>query len=236
MVPERINRNLLVTSLVLLLVIVISGVSNIDISIQNYFYYRESSEWILDRDNQLLNFIFYSGVKKLIILFFVGVLLSLIFFRKTEIIKKYQQGLIVVLLSGIFVPLIVSGLKLATNKPCPRNISHYGGNNPDIKIFDQYPKDFIQKSRSRCWPAGHASGGFALLSLFFLFKTKRNKVKSLIFAMIIGWSIATYKMFVGDHFLSHSIITMIIAWLVILINLKIVQKIQNNKNEKSAEI
>ena len=33
----------------------------------------------------------------------------------------------------------------------------------------------------------------------------------------------TYKMLLGDHFLSHTIITMLMAWLTILIIVKFVQ-------------
>jgi membrane-associated PAP2 superfamily phosphatase len=75
-----------------------------------------------------------------------------------------------------------------------------------------------------CWPAGHASGGFALLSLFFLFKSRRNKIFALIFGLSVGWMMGLYKMLIGDHFLSHTIITMILAWLIILVIAKIVNK------------
>ncbi len=45
----------------------------------------------------------------------------------------------------------------------------------------------------------------------------------LITALIIGWSMGIYKMAIGDHFfLSHTLITMILAWLIILIIVKIV--------------
>ena len=33
-----------------------------------------------------------------------------------------------------------------------------------------------------------------------------------------------YKMMIGDHFSSHTILTMLIAWLIILINAKLVNK------------
>lgn len=39
-------------------------------------------------------------------------------------------------------------------------------------------------------------------------------------AMVIGWSMGSYKMLIGDHFLSHTVITMILAWLLILLIVK----------------
>ena len=95
---------------------------------------------------------------------------------------------------------------------------------------------FVQKSKIKCWPAGHASGGFALLSLFFLFKTEKNRKKSIVFALIVGWSMGLYKMFVGDHFLSHTIITMVLSWLLILLIVKIIEKFERYKLEKSTKI
>ena len=94
----------------------------------------------------------------------------------------------------------------------------------------------MQKSKVKCWPAGHASGGFALMALFFLFKTPKNQKRALIGALIIGWSIGTYKMLLGDHFISHTIITMILSWLIILIIVKLTQFKQRSNIEKPAQI
>ena len=126
------------------------------------------------------------------------------------------------LLSLIIIPLCIGSLKAVTNTPCPKNIEFFGGNYPNIQLFDSYPQDFIQESNIKCWPAGHASGGFALMSLFFLFKKRKNKIAALLGAIVIGWSMGTYKMLIGDHFLSHTIVTMIISWLIIVILVKIV--------------
>ena len=69
------------------------------------------------------------------------------------------------MLSMIFVPLVVGELKAVSNTPCPKNIHHYKGSYPDIKVFDCYPKDFKQECKVRCWPAGHASAGIIILIL-----------------------------------------------------------------------
>jgi membrane-associated PAP2 superfamily phosphatase len=76
------------------------------------------------------------------------------------------------------------------------------------------PEEITKKFK--CYPAGHASGGFALMSLFFLFKTYKNRIIALLFAFVIGWSMGVYKMLIGHHYLSHTVITMILSWLLIL--------------------
>lgn len=162
------------------------------------------------------------------ILFALAILVALIVFHKKTIVNTYKKGLVIILLSAIFVPSIIGGLKAVTNTPCPKNIEHYGGNYLNITVFDSYPKDFKQKSNIRCWPAGHASGGFALLSIFFLFKRTSNRKKVFIFALMIGWSMGIYKMSIGDQFLSHTLITMFLAWIIILTIVQIIHKIHNH--------
>jgi len=46
---------------------------------------------------------------------------------------------------------------------------------------------------------------------------------------VIGWSMGTYKMLIGDHFLSHTTITMILAWLLILMIVISVDWVINKK-------
>lgn len=220
---KNLNKHIIITAILLVAVIALFQFSNLDIFVQSFFYNFDTKNWLINKDEPILKFFFYDGIKNLLILFAVIIFFSLIFLRKKELIQEYKKGLIIVLLAAIFVPVIIGSLKAITNTPCPCNIIYFNGTYPDIKVFDTYPKDFIQTSKAKCWPAGHASGGFALMALFFLFKTPINQKRALISALVIAWGMGTYKMLLGDHFLSHSIITMIMAWLIILIIVKFTQ-------------
>ncbi len=219
-----INKQIILTTLLLIFTIIFFGISNIDIAIQDTFFDSTTQQWVLDRDLEPYKFIFYDGMKKLLILFALLMLFTLIFLRKKKVVIAYKKGLMVVVLSAIFVPVIAGGLKKVTNMPCPKNEIHYGGVYPSTKVWEHYPKEFKQPASIRCFPAGHASGGFALLSLFFLFKTRRNKILAIVGGLTVGWSMGLYKMLIGDHFLSHTVITMVLAWLIVLIVKKIVDK------------
>lgn len=236
MKQENLNKHLIISILLLIFVIGFFQFTNSDIMVQNYFYNFETKSWLIDKDEPILKLFLYDGLKQGLIIFGVFILILLIFFRKKEFVKEYKKGLIILLLSSIFVPTIVGSLKAITNTPCPCNIEHFGGEYPDIKVFDKYPEDFIQKSKAKCWPAGHASGGFALMALFFFFKNPRNQFFGLIGAITLGWSMGTYKMLLGDHFLSHTIITMILAWIIILTIVKLTQLKEKEKLEKSTKI
>ena len=212
-----INKQIALTSAILLCLFILFEFTNIDIWVQDHFYNFELQQWILDRDDKITKFIFYDGIKKLFIIFIILLLAGLLLFRNSRLIQTYKYGLWIVCISAFLVPLSIGSLKTITNIPCPKNITHYGGDYPYVTVLEKYPKDFHQTGKIKCYPAGHASGGFALLSLLFLFKDRKDKRRALVAVMIIGWSMGGYKMLIGDHFLSHTIITMILAWLIILI-------------------
>lgn len=224
------------TVVLLIISIIIFQYTTLDIIIQDWFYSFKDSIWIVDEKNQILSIIFYVGAKRLVAVFGILILISLVFFRNKEIVKEYKTGLIIVLLSLIIVPSITGGLKAITNMPCPNQEIRYGGIYPKTKLWESYPNTFIQPSKVKCYPAGHASGGFALLSLYFLFKKPRNKKLAVIGALAIGWAMGLYKMMVGDHFMGHTVTTMLVAWIFILLIAKTVYHFTNTKEKYETDI
>lgn len=228
----KIKQQIIFTSILLLASILFFGISSIDITIQDHFFYPNTHTWYLDKNMEPYHFLFYTGIKKLLIFIAICFLLTFIFLRKHPLIQSYKQGILIVILSAIFVPVIVGALKKTTNMPCPKDEIHYGGDYPRTAVWESYDEPYTSKKHIACWPAGHASGGFALMSLFFLFKRKRNRYLALIFALVIGWSMGNYKMMIGDHFFSHTWITMLLAWLIILLLQFNITYFYENKDEK----
>ena len=218
------NKHILFTATLLIFSIVFFAYSDIDILVQYNFYNFDTHKWILDSHAQPYRFIFYDGIKKLLIVIAALLLISLAFIKKSKLINEYKKGIIIVVLSAVLVPLTVGTLKKYTNMPCPESELRYDGEYPKTKVWESYTKEYKNLDTCKCWPAGHASGGFALLSFFFLFKSRRNKNIAVVVAMSVAWSMGLYKMMVGDHFLSHTIITMVLAWFIILIVARLVKK------------
>jgi membrane-associated PAP2 superfamily phosphatase len=221
-------KHIFLTVLVLLLTIVVFEFANIDIIIQDYFFNFDHARWLLDRNNEIPKFIFYDGIKKLYVIFSILLFSVLIFYRRVKIIQNYQQQLKLVLFSIIIVPVTIGGLKAITNIPCPKDIKRYGGQYYHATLLSGYPNGERPEKRLRCYPAGHASGGFALLSLLFLFKKRGQKIMTFASVMILSWSIGIYKMSIGDHFLSHTIVSMLLAWLIVVIIAKIIFSFSGN--------
>lgn len=223
-----LTKQLWITALVFSAVVLFFGLSGTDIWVQRHFYNSITHQWIVDTNNPILKFIFYDGIKRLLIVVGVLFLLGLIAGWKRPWMVPYRRGLMIVVLSSIVVPLVVGSFKAVTNIPCPKSLDIFDGTYPHTCVWEKYPSKFCHLEKQKCWPAGHASGGFALLSLIFLFRSRKNKIAAASTAMAIGWSMGTYKMLIGDHFLSHTVITMIMAWLLILLIAMSVDTIKNH--------
>jgi len=208
-------KQIFFSTVALILTLLWFELTDTDLWLQNLLFNTQNNTWLIDSPGWLLRFVFYDGIKKLLILFALAIIISLLFLRNKKWVKHYHRGLRIVLLSLLIVPSVTGLLKATTNVACPRDIVTYGGDIPYVRVFESYPQGQKPEKNQRCFPAGHASGGFALMALYFLFHSKRNRRRALAFGLTIGWLMGGYKTLLGHHFLSHSIITMILAWLLI---------------------
>lgn len=110
------TKNIGLTIFFLFFSIIILEWLNIDLWLQDYFYNFELNRWIVDRNEPVLKFIFYDGIKVVYILIILMVLISLLFFRKKKIVRDYKPGLFIVLFSCLSVPSLCLS---APSKPPP---------------------------------------------------------------------------------------------------------------------
>lgn len=190
--------------------------TNIDLVVQDRFYVTDLHRWLVDKDEPVLHLMYYTGPKTVIII--IGILCFLGWFLsyKDNRFKAYRRQFVLMSLSLTLVPLTISGLKNISNVYTPDKIIRYGGHRPYVKVLEKYPEGFRQEKRSRGWPAGHASGGFALMMLYFVFRDKSYRIWGLGIGLIAGWGMGLYQTLNGQHYLSHTIVSMIIAWILIL--------------------
>lgn len=122
-----------------------------------------------------------------------------------------QKKALCFLLCITLIPLTVAFLKQTTCIYCPRQTIRYGGLFPYLNMLQSYLFFFTNNvQKGVCFPAAHASCGFSLLIVPFLCK----KYKTLVFCIVFVFAslMAFYQMARGQHYLSHSLITMIIAF------------------------
>ena len=199
----------------LLLAIAVCQFTSADIVIQDFFYNVSEQRWLINKHDAVLAGIFHDGLRYVIYALGAIFILMLIASYQTLRLREYRYGLWVVVLSLSIVPVSISSLKLVTNTYCPAQIERYGGTYPYVRVYESYPEHFVQDKRGRCWPAGHASGGFTLIALYYLFISRRAKIAGACAGLGVGSIMGGFQMLRGEHFMSHTLITLLMAWLMV---------------------
>ena len=75
---KNLNKHIIITAILLIAVIAFFQFTNLDIFIQSFFYNFNTKNWLINKDEPLLKFFFYDGIKNLLILCAVAIFFSLI--------------------------------------------------------------------------------------------------------------------------------------------------------------
>jgi membrane-associated PAP2 superfamily phosphatase len=209
------QRQIFLAAISLLICIGVFELTSADLAFQALFFDASRQRWIWSSVEPVSRFLFYDGAKILLIVFALGLATCLLLSPRYVRLKRYRQGMRIVLLSLMLVPACVYVGKAASNVACPRDLIAFGGQVAYTGVIEGLLSPSHPAVRYQCFPAGHASGGFALLSLFWLFRTAENRRRAVYCGLLAGWVMGAYKIAVGDHFLSHTVATMIVAWLLL---------------------
>lgn len=112
---------------------------------------------------------------------------------------------------------LVGLLKAITNVDCPRDLAEFGGSFPFIHLFAHRPGAM---RHARCFPAAHASSGYALLALYFALRERSRWASRLGLATGLGMGLifGIAQQARGAHFISHDVWS---AWLVWTVSLSL---------------
>jgi membrane-associated PAP2 superfamily phosphatase len=151
-------------------------------------------------------------------LFVAGVWVSLLFclvvsFLRWSLprLRAWRAALLFLVLGMISGPATVGCLKLFVNRPYPEHIKRYGGPLEYTKIFQGAPPT---NRHYKGFPAGHASAGYGLMGLYFVFREKRPRLApwGLVFGLALGTLFAFGQHVRGLHYASHNVWSAAICW------------------------
>ncbi|MDZ7871378.1 MAG: phosphatase PAP2 family protein [Rheinheimera sp.] len=105
----------------------------------------------------------------------------------------------------------VAIIKHSLPMDCPWDLQPFGGDQSFIGLFSSWP---AHRAPNACFPAGHASIGYAWLGLyFFCLQLYPALAKpALLFAMLLGISLGLVQQLRGAHFISHDITSAAWCW------------------------
>ena len=194
--------------------------SQIDILISEIFY--TNGHWLLQKEAQPYKFIFYDLPKALLILFGIYLITVLILKYKSSaktnpLINNARDNTFIISLSAreisyllvvlIAVPSTIALLKSFTHVSCPNHLLVFGGDLPYLNLW----QNRIAQTPAKCFPAAHASAGFSLYGLAFVPTFYKYRYRVFEVVTVVGWTMGLYKMLFGDHFFSHTLVSMLLS-------------------------
>ncbi len=196
-----------------LTVLVLFPPHQLDVAISSLFF--DGKAFFLKRDF-LFDFVLYKTTKAVPIfaaLVALGLIVWNIYKRcrnepaneKALVLSIYTIGAMLLCIG------VVAWLKATTGVYCPWSVDAFAGqaaiNTPSWSwVFQE----------GHCWPAGHAGTGFCLFALYFALRdTQPQRARNLLIAVFIfGVLCSAGRIVQGAHFLSHTIATSLIDWLI----------------------
>lgn len=115
-------------------------------------------------------------------------------------------------LSMLLATGAVALAKTVTAIDCPWNLVRYGGTHAYRGLFDAHPA----AAGGSCFPAGHASAGYAWIALYFFFAAAHPQWRwiGLGIGLAAGVVFGAAQQLRGAHFLSHDLTSLAICWVV----------------------
>lgn len=188
--------------------------THIDLILADLLYDFREGCWPA-RESFWASWLIHRRGRDLVVVIASGAFLAAVGSFLHEKLRPWRREAIYLFLAIIIGTSLVTAGKNLTNRHCPWDMDRYGGKVPYTNLFEGTPKGFPP---GRCFPAGHAAGGFALMSLYFVFRDRNKPLARAMLAagFLTGFVFGYAQMARGAHFFSHNVWTAAICWLVAL--------------------
>ena len=185
--------------------------SGIDIWFEHFFYDEAQHAWPYDH-NWLASDVIHRGGQFVMMVYAKGLLVFAIFTLLIKKLKVYRKAAWFLVLASLTGVAIIGELKNITHIYSPWDLLVFGGEYPHIRLFDTVAST---APVGHAFPAGHAGGGFALLSFYFWFREKNHSCRYYFLAVALGMGLifGLEQDIRGAHMLSHDLFAFAICWL-----------------------
>lgn len=198
----------------LFLVTLVIDLFSVDRILADKIYLWEGNSWYLKNQWFTATFV-HKGGKYLSIAVVISVTLMLIASYLLPTLLYWRKRLQYLLTASLLGTATVSFIKSISHISCPWDFSRYGGTFEYLSLIEQ----LWLRNGSNCFPAGHASAGYAWVAFYFagLYTNATWRWWGLGFALLSGFVFGISQQFRGAHFLSHDLWSLGICWIVCLI-------------------
>lgn len=161
------------------------------------------------RDNWVLAHLLHDGARRAAWVLVLGLCMGVWWpvgpLRRLDVHERVQLAL-----TTLLAAFAVSVLKSFSTTSCPWDLSYFGG----IARYTSHWSGVADGGAGRCFPAGHASSGFAFIGGYFAFRrTSPGQSRAwLCTSIAAGLVLGIVQQLRGAHFASHTLWTGFICW------------------------
>jgi len=171
--------------------------------------------------------IMHAGARNAGWLFFVAILMGI--WRPWGALRALATAdRVSLFLSVLSALLSVTLIKGFSQTSCPWDLQAFGGAAPYVSHWNLWVSD---GGGGHCFPAGHASTGFAFMAAYFGLRQNNapGAMKWLVLAISVGFVLGIAQQMRGAHFMSHTFWTAWLCWTVGWISQVLFHAIRHNK-------
>jgi membrane-associated PAP2 superfamily phosphatase len=164
------------------------------------------------RDNWLLSVVLHEGARRAAwvpaLWLMVGLWKPIGLLRRLSLAQRLQWTL-----TTLLALLAISALKHVSHSSCPWDMAEFGG---QASWVSHWSFGTFDGGNGHCFPAGHASAGFAFVSGYFVLRNDypRQARAWLVGALTAGLVLGLAQQLRGAHFMSHTAWTAWLCWTI----------------------
>lgn len=196
--------------LLLGMAITLLELTGLDLLLSDPFFDPARGGWYL-KQNWWTEQLIHRDGRALIAAIGAGSLLGWIGSFRSDALRPWRRAALYLTLCIALGTGLVAVGKAAINRHAPWDYQRYGGAIPYVGLFvppePGYPA-------GHDFPAGHASGGFALMGSYFIFyrSNRRRAWAGLAAGLLLGSIFGVGQQLRGAHFASHNLWTILVCW------------------------
>lgn len=181
-----------------------------DLWLADGLYAWEGGRWAL-QSHWLVESVFHVGARWMSALAWLAALLAWLMSLARPGWRAWRMPLGYLVLAVLLATSLVSLLKSVSPLDCPWDLARYGGTHAWHSLLNPGGG-----TPGHCFPAGHASAGYAWLALFFFFSAVRPAWRraGILIGLGAGLVLGFAQQLRGAHFLSHDLFAAAICWCV----------------------
>lgn len=168
-----------------------------------------TSDGFTGRDHRFLTQVMHDGARSLAALLVAALAVGVVrpFGPLRDLSRARRLWLVAAVIAGMLLP---ATLKRLSATSCPWDLAEFGGTVAWVSHWQWRLED---GGPGHCFPAGHASAGFAWLAGYFAWPQGSMQARSWLWGgLAAGLALGLAQQLRGAHFMSHTLWTAWICW------------------------